>query len=62
MDGSGFSECGRLEWVGSFLSLRERLLKMDGYGGSSERVCVCVGASKIINGMNPLDVQREFYI
>ena len=35
---------------------------MDGYGGSSERVCVCVGASKIINGMNPLDVQREFYI
>ena len=42
MDGSGFSECGRLEWVGSFLSLRERLLKMDGYGGSSERVCVWV--------------------
>ena len=25
-------------------------------------VCGCVGASKIINGMNPLDVQREFYI
>ena len=31
-----------------FLSLRERLLNMDGYGGSSERVCVCVGESNII--------------